>query len=159
MDVSRYLDLKPAPRAVFDHLAERKSRVRFMLPTPDGDWRAVTWGAYAKGIRHAAMALPTLGFQPGDRAAIFAPNSVEWITAALAIQSAGGAMVPIYPANTAEQAAYVIAHSDTKVLFVDTPALLARVAEAWSSCSIVGRIVTLQPSDARPYLQRKRSTA
>ncbi len=157
MDVSRYLDLKPAPRAVFDHLAERKTRVRFMLPTLDGDWRAVTWGAYAKGIRHAALFLQAAGVQPGDRAAIYAPNSVEWISAALAIQAAGGAMVPIYPASTAEQAAYVVSHSDTKVLFVDTPALLARVFESWSSCANVTCIVTLQPIDAGPVLEAMRA--
>jgi long-chain acyl-CoA synthetase len=159
MDITPYLDLKPAPRAVFDSLAQRKTRARFMLPTPDGDWRAVTWGAFAKSIRQAAMFLPSVGFQPGDRAAIYAPNSVEWISAALAIQSAGGVMVPIYPASTAEQAAYVISHSDAKVLFVDTPALLSRVFESWNECANVSRIVTLgaQPIEAGPLLDAMRA--
>src|SRR5688572_1019156 len=143
MDVGRYLDLKIAPRAVFDALSERAARPRFMLPSADGDWRAVTWGAYARTIRRLALFLSTAELCPGDRAAIFAPNSVEWISAAMAIQSAGGVMVPVYPANTAPQAAYVVNHSDTKVLFVDTPALLQRVFEAWGEYSQVTHIVTL----------------
>ncbi len=143
MDITPYLELKPAPRVVFDLLPERATRPRFMLPTPDGDWRAVTWGAYAKLIRNAALFLSSSGLQPGDRAAIYSPNSVEWISSALAIQAVGGAMVPIYPANTAPQAAYVVTHSDTKVLFVDTPALLQRVFEAWGDYANVTRIVTL----------------
>ena len=34
MDITPYLDMKIAPRAVFDSLAERKTRVRFMVPVP-----------------------------------------------------------------------------------------------------------------------------
>jgi long-chain acyl-CoA synthetase len=158
MDITPYLDLKPAPRAIFDSLPERKSRVRFMLPTPDGDWRSVTWGAHATQIRRAALFLSSVGFKSGDRGAIFAPNSVEWMAAALAIQSAGGVMVPIYPANTPPQAAYVANHSDAKVLFVDTPALLSRVFESWSDYAQVGRIVTLgeKPLEAGPLLEEMR---
>ncbi|MDX2013816.1 MAG: AMP-binding protein [Myxococcaceae bacterium] len=158
MDITPYLELRPAPRAVFDSLEQRKSRVRFMLPTGDGDWRAVTWGAYARGIRHATLFLASNGISPGDRAAIYAPNSVEWISAAMAIQAAGGVMVPVYPANTAPQAAYVIKHSDAKVVFVDTPALLGRIFEAWSDYEHVGRIVTLgeKPMDPGPIVEKLR---
>jgi long-chain acyl-CoA synthetase len=90
MDVSRYLDLKPAPRAVFDNLPERATRARFFVPQGDGDWKAVTWAAHAKQIRHAALFLRSSGFKAGERGAVFAPNSVEWMSAALAIQTAGG---------------------------------------------------------------------
>ncbi|MBL8957768.1 MAG: long-chain fatty acid--CoA ligase [Myxococcaceae bacterium] len=159
MDVTPYLEIKPAPRVVFDALPERRTRVRFMLPTPDGDWRAVTWGAFATQIRRCALFLASAGLKPGDRAAIFAPNSVEWLSAALAIQSAGGVMVPIYPANTVPQAAYVANHCDAKVLFVDTPALLMRVFEAWGEYAQVVRIVTLaeKPIEAGPLLEKMRS--
>jgi len=37
IDVSRYSELLLAPRAVFDNLQERRARVRFMIPTGDGD--------------------------------------------------------------------------------------------------------------------------
>ncbi len=143
MDVTPYLEMQIAPRAVFDSLAERGTRPRFMLPTDGGDWRAVTWSAFAEQIRRAALFLPVAELMPGERAAIYAPNSVEWIAAAMAVQSAGGVMVPIYPANTASQAAYVANHSDARVLFVDTPALLARVIEAWTGYDGVRKIVIL----------------
>jgi long-chain acyl-CoA synthetase len=138
-----HLELKPAPLAVFDNLAQRRSRVRFMIPTPEGDWRAVTWGAFAREIREVALFLAGVGLKPGERGAVFAPNRVEWLSAALAIQAAGGAMVPVYPASTAEQAAYVISHSDAKVVFVDTPALLGRMFEAWGEYGAVERVVLL----------------
>jgi long-chain acyl-CoA synthetase len=159
MDITPFLDLKPAPRAIFDTLAERRSRPRYMLPTADGDWTVVTWGAHAKEIRNAALFLASVGLQSGERAAVYAPNSVQWMAAALAIQSVGGAMVPVYPANTAAQAAYVVNHSDAKVLFVDTPALLQRVFEAWGEYANVVRIVTLshQPIEAGPLIEKMRA--
>jgi len=142
MDITPFLDIKIAPRAVFDSLAERKSRPRFLVPN-GADWTAVTWGAFADQIKHIALFLGAVGLKSSDRACVFAPNRVEWISAALAIQAAGGVMVPIYPSNTAEQAAYVVQHSDAKVVFVDTPALLARIFEAWGSYDHVDRIVLL----------------
>lgn len=144
IDITPYLEPRVAPRAVFDTLEERRDRVRFYVPDGAG-WRAVTWGAFAEDIRRLALFLAG-ELRSGDRAAIFAPNGVEWIASALAIQAAGGVMVPIYPANTAGQAAYVVSHADTRVLFVDTAPLLSRVFERWDAYAEVRRIVLL---DAR----------
>ena len=144
MDITPYLEPKIAPRAVFDTLAERASRVRFMLPSREGDdWRAVTWGAFAKQIRSAALFLSGAGLRSGERGAVFAPNRVEWIAAALAVQAAGGVMVPIYPASTAEQAAYVVEHCDARVVFVDGAPLLERIFAAHRAYENVERIVLL----------------
>ncbi len=122
MDVTPYQELKMAPRHVFDALDERRARPRFMVPTADGDWQAVTWGRFAEQIRCVASYLAHIGFAPGDHAAIFADNSVAWLSAALGIQAAGGVMVPIYPASTPEQARYILAHAGVKVLFCSQPA-------------------------------------
>jgi long-chain acyl-CoA synthetase len=143
MDVTAYLDLRIAPRAVFDRLPAWRDRPRFLLPAPGGGWRPLTWGEFAADIRRIALFLAGEGLASGDRAAIFAPNRVEWMSAALAIQAAGGAMVPVYPNSTTEQAAYVVAHSDARVLFVDTAALLERVFAAWGQLGGVQRVVLL----------------
>ena len=63
MDITPYLDLRIAPRAIFDSLPERRSRVRYMVPTPEGDWRSVTWGAHAKEIREIALFLAVASSQ------------------------------------------------------------------------------------------------
>jgi long-chain acyl-CoA synthetase len=143
MDVTPYLsELKIAPRAIFDALSERAAQVRYMVPAADGEYRAVTWKAHADQIRQVASFLAG-ELKGGERAAIFAPNRVEWMTAALAIQAAGGVMVPIYPSSTADQAGYVIEHGDVRVLFVDTEPLLSCVLEAWAQCEGVRRVVLL----------------
>ena len=161
MDITPYLELRIAPRAVFDSLDERRTRARFMLPTGkggSGDWRSVTWGAFAEQIRHAALFLTAAGLKSGERGAVFAQNRVEWMSAALAIQAAGGVMVPIYASSTAEQAAYVAQHSDAKVVFVDGAPLLAKIFESWSAYASAERIVLLDDAlDAAKVLSDLRA--
>lgn len=140
MDVTPFMDLKIAPRAVFDSLPERRTRPRFMLRSGD-DWTAITWGAFADQIRRCGMYLRSVGLGANDRIAIFSPNRVEWMSAALGAQAVGGAMVPIYPTSTAEQAGYVVRHSDAKVVFVDTAVLLEKILDDWDAYGGVSRVV------------------
>jgi long-chain acyl-CoA synthetase len=151
MDVSQYLELRIAPRAIFDSLETRKDRVRFYVPRAakfdptaslDTQYTPVTYGAFAEEIREISCFLHA-HLSSGDRATIFAPNRVEWASAALAIQSAGGAMVPVYPASTAAQAGFVMQHCDARVVFVDTPALFTKLLETWSTLGTVAKIVIL----------------
>ena len=126
MDISPFRELRIAPRAVFDGLAERAERPRFMVPDSDG-WAPVTWQEFADQLRRTATWLAAQGLQPADRVAIYAANSVEWAAASLAIQAAGGVMVPIYPSCTAEDAQYVVRHSDARWVFVGSRALRGRL--------------------------------
>ncbi|MCB9601423.1 MAG: long-chain fatty acid--CoA ligase [Sandaracinus sp.] len=162
MDVQKYVGaLRTPPQIVFDFLPERATRPRFMIKEGQ-DWRAVTWQAFADQIRDVALYLGT-EMQTGDRACIFAPNRVEWMSAALAIQGMGGVMVPIYGSSTADQAGYVIEHSDAKVVFVDTKGMLARVLEAWPMLDAVRRVVlmddALDPQALAAELRGKGKTA
>jgi acyl-CoA synthetase (AMP-forming)/AMP-acid ligase II len=65
----------------------------------------------------AARALISLGVQPGDRVAIWAPNSVEWMIAGLAIHSIGAAIVPVNTRMRGQEAGYVLEKSRARVLF------------------------------------------
>jgi len=70
------------------------------------------------GLRiYAARALLALGVQRGDRVAIWAPNSVEWIVAGLAIHTVGAALVPINTRMKGAEAAYVLEKSGASTLF------------------------------------------
>jgi len=160
MDITPYLDLRIAPRAVFDSLPERRSRVRFMVPEGN-DWRAVTWQTYADQIEHIGLYLMCAsaekgGVKSGERCAILANNRVEWISAALGIQAIGGVMVPIYPSSTAEQVGYIVHHSDTRVLFVDSADLLELAVRSWEDFKDVTRIVLFEEVDTGALLAKLR---
>jgi long-chain acyl-CoA synthetase len=73
-DITPFLELKIAPRAVFDALDERRARPRFMLPTPSGDWQRGHLGRLRRRDPQASRARSGRSASPGDRAAIYAPN-------------------------------------------------------------------------------------
>ena len=68
-------------------------------------------------IELAARAFIAHGLEHGDRVAIWAPNSAEWIFAALGAQLVGGVLVPINTRFKGHEAAYVIERSGAKFLF------------------------------------------
>ncbi|MEM1414775.1 MAG: long-chain fatty acid--CoA ligase [Myxococcota bacterium] len=144
MDVTPLLEVRPAPRIVFEQAARRGDAPRFFIGGNADleSWTPVSWSAFAAQVRDVALFLRG-ELAPGDFACIFAPNRVEWIAAALGIQTAGAAMVPIYGSSTPEQAGYVVDHSGAKVVFVDSEVLVGRVLQSWASYAGVRRLVTL----------------
>jgi long-chain acyl-CoA synthetase len=142
MDVTPYLELEPQPRSLRRLAAQRADKVRFRVKGPTGAYEPVTWARFIDDIRAATDGLVALGLEPGRRAAIFSENRLAWLTAAHAIQSAGAAMIPIYPASTAEQAAYVLGHAKVEVLFVGKRELLSRVLQVRERLQHLKLIVT-----------------
>lgn len=161
MDVTPFLVSAPAPAAVFDSVPLRGDRPRFFVRDAAGAWQPVTWREFAVDVRKAAVGLMAHGFAKGARAAIFAPNRLAWLVASYGIQAAAGVMVPVYPASTAEQAAYVIAHSEADVVFVDTAALVARLGAARDKLGLVRRFVVFDAAleaEAAGYFGAERVT-
>jgi len=60
------------------------------------DRRALTWAEVHSRSLDFAAGLVALGLAKGDRVAICAENSVEWIVACHGISIAGGVVVPVY---------------------------------------------------------------
>ncbi len=69
-------------------------------------------------IRCAAGAFVDLGVNKGERVAVWAPNSAEWMIAAFGLLTAGGVLVPVNTRFKAEEAADVIARSRAKAVLV-----------------------------------------
>ena len=83
----------------------------------DGPLR-LTFNEVVERIRCAASAFADLGVDKGDRIAIWAPNSAEWIIAAFGLLTAGGVLVPVNTRFSAEEAADVIGRSGAKAVLV-----------------------------------------
>jgi HIP---CoA ligase len=82
----------------------------------DGD-RRVGFTTLAAKVTDAARALVAAGVERGDRVAVWAPNSLEWIVAALGITTAGGVLVPVNTRFKGAEAGYVLSRSSARVLF------------------------------------------
>src|ERR1700742_3759353 len=83
----------------------------------DGSLR-LTFIDLVERIRCAAGAFDDLGVAQGDRVAIWAPNSADWIVAAFGLLTAGGVLVPVNTRFKTEEAGDVITRSGAKAVLV-----------------------------------------
>ncbi|CAM4105808.1 Long-chain-fatty-acid--CoA ligase [Mycobacterium basiliense] len=95
---------------------------RFARQFPDHhalvtDERCFTAAGLREEVYRATAALVGLGVEPGDRVAMWSPNTWHWVVACLAIQHAGAAMVPLNTRYTADEAADILARTGAPVLF------------------------------------------
>jgi len=78
--------------------------------------RRTSYRRLGERIDAATRAMIGVGVQSGDRVAIWAPNGLGWIVAALGAQSAGAAIVPINTRFKGAEAAYVLAAARVSLL-------------------------------------------
>ncbi|WP_330307872.1 MULTISPECIES: FadD3 family acyl-CoA ligase [unclassified Streptomyces] len=84
----------------------------------DGQLR-LTFAELADRVRVAAGAFAAAGIEKGDRAAIWAPNSAEWIVAAFGLLTAGGVLVPVNTRFKADEAHDIIRRSGARLVLVE----------------------------------------
>ncbi|MBJ6764235.1 long-chain fatty acid--CoA ligase [Myxococcaceae bacterium JPH2] len=114
----------------------------------DGRWQDVTFGQVLDEVKIVSAGLVAQGIKPGDRVAIFANTSLKWIVWDLAISAAQAITVPIYSSNTPDECRYIINHSETVLLFVDSDekdakqaGRLSRIRQRLSECPSLRHIV------------------
>ncbi|MFJ2631790.1 FadD3 family acyl-CoA ligase [Streptomyces sp. NPDC087422] len=83
----------------------------------DGRTR-VSYAELGARVESAAAAAVASGLRPGDRVAIWAPNSLNWIVAALGAVSAGGVLVPLNTRFKGAEAAWILQRTRARLLFV-----------------------------------------
>lgn len=84
----------------------------------DGSLR-ITFVEVADRVRRAAGAFAKLGVAKGDRIAIWAPNSAQWMIAAFGVLTAGGIVVPVSTRYKAAEAADIITRSGARAVMVE----------------------------------------
>jgi acyl-CoA synthetase (AMP-forming)/AMP-acid ligase II len=82
--------------------------------------RRLTFSELAADAGAAARAFVHAGVEPGERVAIWAPNSAEWIVASFGVYLAGAVLVPLNTRYKGEEAGHVLRTSGAKVLLTVT---------------------------------------
>ncbi len=104
-------------------------RVYLTQPYPDGRVEDITWAQAADQVSRMAAHLSSLNLPERSNIAILGKNSAHWILADLAIWAAGHASVPLYPTLNGDTAAYVLEHSEAKLMFLGK---LDGTADGWN---------------------------
>ncbi|MDT7545007.1 MAG: HIP---CoA ligase [Actinomycetota bacterium] len=106
-----------------------------------GDVR-LTFARLQDEVTSFARALLADGVAPGDRVAVWAPNTERWVVAALGAVSVGAVLVPVNTRFKGEEAHHVLASTGASVLVVDDTFLDA------------GRLAMLDAAGPLPELRR-----
>jgi acyl-CoA synthetase (AMP-forming)/AMP-acid ligase II len=77
---------------------------------------------HAESLR-IARALAASGVEPGDRVALWAPNSARWVAASFGVYTAGAVLVPVNTRFKGMEAAHVLGRSGATHLLASTDAV------------------------------------
>ncbi len=107
-------------------------------------------GLRGKDIRHTvedlSYALVSLGLKKGVQGAIIACNGPRWAMADYAILCTGAATVAIYPTLIPKQVAYILNHSESRLVFAENAEQAAKVMEIWDDCPNLKTLIVMDDS-------------
>ncbi len=82
------------------------------------DEKQNTYDDLHKEINKIGHLLRNLDIKQGDKVAILAQNSPQWVASYLAIAAIGAIVVPILPDFSQREVTYILEHSESKAIFV-----------------------------------------
>lgn len=88
----------------------------------EGGWRDHTWLMISERVDRYRAALAQENIAVGDHVAVLLPNGIDWACLDLAAHGSGLVVVGLYPHDTAASNAYILGHSDARLVLLDTEA-------------------------------------
>ncbi|MFD8724452.1 AMP-dependent synthetase/ligase [Streptomyces sp. NPDC059629] len=123
---------------------------RYPVPAASGqgpdDWKSLSWAQAAERVHAIAAGLIELGIQPEQRVALAASTRVEWILADLGILCAGAATTTVYPQTNAEESAFILSDSESRVLIAEDAAQVAKAVEKRAELPDLIQVVVIDPA-------------
>jgi long-chain acyl-CoA synthetase len=91
-----------------------------------------------------ARGLIGLGIQAGDRVAILGLTSADWTLADCGAVCAGAVVTPIYHTNSPAECAYVLEHSEARLIFCENAAQAAKIDRIRDRCPALEHVVLFE---------------
>ncbi len=114
------------------------------LRYPDGDgWSSLTWAQVGERVDNLAAGLIALGINPEDRVALASGTRYEWVIADFAILAAGAATTTVYPTTNAEDVAFIVANSGSRVVIAEDQKQVDKLVAHRSEVPSVEKIVII----------------
>ncbi|UZJ31421.1 AMP-dependent synthetase/ligase [Streptomyces endophytica] len=125
---------------------------RYPVPPASGqgpdDWKAISWAEAADRVYAVAAGLIALGVRPEERVALAANTRVEWILADLGVLCSGAATTTVYPSTNAEETAYILADSGSRVLIAEDAGQLAKARERRAELPDLAHVIVIDAAAA-----------
>lgn len=116
----------------------------------NGQLRTYSTKDFIDTAERLALGLMDLGIGPGDKVALASGNRSEWAIVDQALLRIGAISIPIYPTMSAEDYAYVLGHSGSKVFFVSNKELADKARIAQQQVPGLAHLFTFDPVEGLP---------
>ncbi|CCK30113.1 long-chain-fatty-acid-CoA ligase [Streptomyces davaonensis JCM 4913] len=143
----------PSVAALFlERVAATPDAEAYRYPVPNAagegpdDWKSLSWAQAAERVYAIAAGLIELGVTPEQRVALAASTRIEWILSDLGIMCAGAATTTIYPQTNADESAFILSDSDSRVLIAEDAAQLAKAVEKHGELPDLTHVVVIDPT-------------
>jgi len=103
---------------VYEHEENRADQIYLTQPLGGGRVEDYSWARVLDEARRVATYLKDKGWEPGSTVAIVSKNCAQFIITELAIWMAGYTTVALYPTLNAATVAYILEHSEAKMIFI-----------------------------------------
>jgi long-chain acyl-CoA synthetase len=128
-------------RMVLDRVAATPDREAFRHPVGDR-WESLDWREVGERVRAIAAGLLALGIRPEDRVGIAAGTRLDWILADFGILCAGAATTTVYPTTPADDVAYILRDSGTRMVFAEDDEQIAKLRDHRAELPGLSKVVT-----------------
>ncbi|WP_327389972.1 AMP-dependent synthetase/ligase [Streptomyces microflavus] len=147
----------PSVAALFiDRVAATPDGEAYRHPVPSAsgegpdDWKSLSWGQAAERVYAIAAGLIALGVQPEERVALSSATRVEWILIDLGVMCAGAATTTVYPSTNAEESAFILADSESRILIAEDAEQLAKARERRTELPDLAHVIVIDPAGVEP---------
>ncbi|MFI1733552.1 AMP-dependent synthetase/ligase [Streptomyces acidicola] len=145
----------PSVAALFlERVAATPDAEAYRYPVPSSsnagpdEWKSLSWAQAAERVHAIAAGLIELGVRPEQRVALASATRVEWILADLGIMCAGAATTTVYPSTNADESAFILSDSESRVLVAEDAAQLAKAREKRAELPELTHVVVIDPAGA-----------
>ena len=87
------------------------------------NWKTISWNKSKELVENIALGLHEIGVKKNDKISLIAENSYKWCVIDLSIMSLGAITVPGYTTSNEEEIFYLLSHSDSSIVFVNSKLL------------------------------------
>ena len=87
------------------------------------EWHNISWNKANNLVQDLSIGLKDIGVKKNDKISIIAENSYKWCVIDLAIISLGAITVPGYTTSNEDEIFYLLSHSESSVVFVNSKLL------------------------------------
>ncbi len=134
--------VKTLPQLFFNTVENFGDRpaMKFKL---EGTYVTLNYSGFANIVEEMGNGLMSLGLEPGEAVALMAHTSERWGWADWSIQTTAGITVTIYPTLSAKETAFIVNHSESKLLYAGNDDIAKRVLTVWDDMPKLEKVIVL----------------